>query len=666
MNKKLNNQSIYIINVGVACNSGCVMCSVRNGKTNTNLTTAQILRILKKGRKEKYSRVEFTGGEPTVRNDLPFIINQARNLGYQKIGISTNGIKLCDNNYCKKLIESGLTHVTISLHAHNKELYGRITCSPNSFESTISGIKNAVESKKISVTITTNIIKLNYKYIFHIGKLIQSLHVSLWNILELLPMGLALEKYKLLCVKRTELSNALIKILSMISNFNEIILFDITPCLLPSELLHHKSLKLLYCSKKNDQFIFYRKTNYSLMKPIKNVYNYKLNKKITICNYCDFSDKCNGVWLEYLKLYGDHEINFLAKKHGYIKNYNNIKKTKKINKDVEIKDREFENNKKILNSSYSTIKEINQISHLSNVELMMTILGYKSAMAETLTQDSNTFEMIKIIRKLGQKIGLHLEISKYKYITNSPRGIFEEIPINDSRLGKIVISFSQSKERAQNGAEYYHKKMIDTSYGDKFAQLMGYPKCCYTFGHYLVNNDKNPENFGFKNPAVESLKQSKKFNWQLNVFTYTPLSHYPCSLSCKKSIEYVDKVMKYLKYIDENAFSFFTHYLTVPTSLYWTCADRILLYGDFHKYSFGTGKIQYSKIESLITSNTFYQEVDHAQLSEWKNIEKALKLGNQLIVDDQFCIVTFNNKTILKLKKSHKYIPVLVKPNILS
>jgi len=45
---------------------------------------------------------------------------------------------------------------------------------------------------------------------------------------------------------------------------------------------------------------------------------------------------------------------------------------------------------------------------------------------------------------------------------------------------------------------------------------MGYPKCCLDFGDYLCKNSKgkkelDPNNFGFANPAVESLKRSKDF-----------------------------------------------------------------------------------------------------------------------------------------------------------
>jgi hypothetical protein len=321
--------------------------------------------------------------------------------------------------------------------------------------------------------------------------------------------------------------------------------------------------------------------------------------------------------------------------------------------------------KKILEQSYSIIHQINKISSLSDVELMMTVLGYKPAMADTIFLDSKLAQNIEKIRNYGQQIDLHLATSNYKYIANSPRGIFQEIPLDDPRLGKIILAFSKSKDRARKGADYYHAKMIDSKYGYKFGKLMGYPECCLKFGNYLCNSEGDPNNFGFKNPAIESLKRSKHFAWQLNVFTFSLLSHYPCSLTCKKSIEYVDKVFSCLDYIDKERSLFLKNYLIEPVSLYWTCADRILLYGDFKQYTLGTGEIKYNKIEPIITSDTFYQEVDKKNIARWRNIEKALQKGNKLIVTDNLCSIYLDKEKIFEVKKNNKYVPVLVKPDIL-
>jgi len=324
-----------------------------------------------------------------------------------------------------------------------------------------------------------------------------------------------------------------------------------------------------------------------------------------------------------------------------------------------------ESQKKKLRQSYFTINELSQLSGQSRIELLMVFMDYKPAAAETVFFDSKFKKNLPQIQDYAKKLGLYFATSPYKYIVNSPRGIFTEIPLADPHLGKIIIAFSKSRAKAKKGAIYYHKKMLDSVYGYKFGKLMGYPECCLKFGGYLDNTVGDPNNFGFKNPAVESLKRSKHFDWHLNVFAVSLIPHFPCSLICKKSIEYVTKFFECLDYVDKKDSLMLKDYLTKPAALYWTCADRILLYGNFKKYTLGTGEINYYKIESMITSDTYYQEVDKKKIAQWRNIEKFLRQGNKLIVTDNLCTIYQGKKKIFEIKKTNKYIPVLVKPDIL-
>ncbi|MEN6444236.1 MAG: radical SAM protein [Methanoregula sp.] len=59
--------------------------------------------------------VQFSGGEPTMRDDLPEIIRKAKELGFPQVQIATNGIKLAnDPGLAQKLKEAGLS--TVYLH----------------------------------------------------------------------------------------------------------------------------------------------------------------------------------------------------------------------------------------------------------------------------------------------------------------------------------------------------------------------------------------------------------------------------------------------------------------------------------------------------------------------------------------------------------------------
>ena len=278
--------------------------------------------------------------------------------------------------------------------------------------------------------------------------------------------------------------------------------------------------------------------------------------------------------------------------------------------------------------------------------LVFSIHGHTAKLHDSLTRAPGSFKQLnKGVKNVQKKI--------------------KEISLDESHSGRIIFALSKSKEKAVKAADYFYKKMFISTYGYKFGKLMGYPECCLKFGGYLDNKINDPDNFGFKNPGIESLKRSRGFDWHLNIFTTPPISHFPCSLTCKKSIEYVKRMLESLDYIDKERSLILKNYLTRPASLYWTWADRILLYGDFKPYILGTGEIKYHKIKPMITSGTFYQKLGKKVLSQWKNIEKKLLQGNKLIVTDDLCTIYLNKKKVFETKKDNKYIPVLVKSDIL-
>lgn len=319
----------------------------------------------------------------------------------------------------------------------------------------------------------------------------------------------------------------------------------------------------------------------------------------------------------------------------------------------------------ILKKNYSKLKILADFSGNSIEELIMVFMDYKPASAEPVYFDDQLIHNLPKIQKLANELGIFFSTSTHKYIINSPEGIFIEIPLNDPRLGKIILSFSKSAEKAYKGAFFYHKKMLDSSFGYKFGELMGYPKCCLQFGDYLANNNSDPDNFGFKNPAIESLKRSKHFDWHLNVFTTSLIPHFPCSLTCKKSIDYVKTVLECLECIEELDTGIKKDQLTEPASLYWTCADRILIYGEYKAYSLGYGEISYTKLESKVSSSTFYQSVDEDNLALWNKIYKHLELGNKLVVTNRYCRIYKDDELKFQLIKENRYSPILIKPDIL-
>jgi len=101
--------TLLIVEVTNRCNLRCPICFARAGSNHaSDLTIEQIRAILEYGRQNNYPLpvrgVGNSGGEPTLRDDLPEIIRMQKEFGYDYILVMTNGLRLAEDlDYFKKL-----------------------------------------------------------------------------------------------------------------------------------------------------------------------------------------------------------------------------------------------------------------------------------------------------------------------------------------------------------------------------------------------------------------------------------------------------------------------------------------------------------------------------------------------------------------------------------
>lgn len=171
------SERIHIMTSG-RCNNNCLFCCDRfccNGELKLakrylkayGCSCLSAEGFIKESKKtERMDSILFTGGEPTLNENLLLFIRLAKKSGYKNISIQTNGRLLSYKKFCSDLIENGVNEINISIHASNKKIHDALTRSPGSFEQTYDGLCNAVALKrKYRFRINTNctITRLNYK-----------------------------------------------------------------------------------------------------------------------------------------------------------------------------------------------------------------------------------------------------------------------------------------------------------------------------------------------------------------------------------------------------------------------------------------------------------------------------------------------------------------------
>ena len=83
-------------------------------RVSRELNTAEWAQVLEKAWAAGIPHVVFTGGEPTLREDLPTLAEHAEYLG-MVAGLLTDGLRLADGAYRDKLLRTGLDHLLIVL-----------------------------------------------------------------------------------------------------------------------------------------------------------------------------------------------------------------------------------------------------------------------------------------------------------------------------------------------------------------------------------------------------------------------------------------------------------------------------------------------------------------------------------------------------------------------
>ncbi len=171
------------------CTNNCVHCYAGGPHKTKELTAQQWQQVIDKLSQIGVFIVTFTGGEPTLRDELPALLLYAQNKG-MVTGLITNGRKLKDKAYVKKLERSGLDFVQVTLESHVPEIHDLITASEGSWKETVEGIKNSVKSQ-IYVTTNTTLNKHNAPDFLQTIDYIKSLGVAAFGCNSLIYSGKA-------------------------------------------------------------------------------------------------------------------------------------------------------------------------------------------------------------------------------------------------------------------------------------------------------------------------------------------------------------------------------------------------------------------------------------------------------------------------------------------
>jgi hypothetical protein len=121
-----------IIEVTQRCDLTCPVCYAAAPGSSPDPPADAIADLLRRARMAGPGcNIQLSGGEPTMRDDLPAIVASARELGLDFIQINTNGVRLGrDRAFVKALKAAGLASVFLQFDGTDDDVYHRLRGRP--------------------------------------------------------------------------------------------------------------------------------------------------------------------------------------------------------------------------------------------------------------------------------------------------------------------------------------------------------------------------------------------------------------------------------------------------------------------------------------------------------------------------------------------------------
>jgi MoaA/NifB/PqqE/SkfB family radical SAM enzyme len=137
------------------CNCACVVCPSAQARSDESLSATEMQDALRCGRERGATGVWVGGGEPTLHLELLPTISRARRLGYSRVRVQTNGLRLAYPEYCRELIRAGATEIAFSVMGGEGTTHNAVARHEKAFDLLVTATKNV---RKLGVRMDADVL----------------------------------------------------------------------------------------------------------------------------------------------------------------------------------------------------------------------------------------------------------------------------------------------------------------------------------------------------------------------------------------------------------------------------------------------------------------------------------------------------------------------------
>lgn len=299
------------------CNARCVFCYQPEDELKPcdgrRMSFAAASRALYQGYARGCRIAYFIGGEITLLEDLPKIIRLAAKIGYPYIQVMSNGLRLAEKDYVRRLTDAGANVFRISLHSHEPELHDRLVGIPGAFAKVERAFAN-ISSSGAELCVNHALNKLNYRGVRGLAELVTGrLGVRDFNIIFPHYSGMMERNADLLKVSYTE---AVPYLRGMLESLRESgfspegrVFVNFCPCNMP-EAAHLMAEWDRPSRPEDDEPLYYVEGQTDAVYAVKE----RIREKNPSCRRCVYDKVCMGFEKWYSSMFGRREFRPVLRK----------------------------------------------------------------------------------------------------------------------------------------------------------------------------------------------------------------------------------------------------------------------------------------------------------------------------------------------------------------
>ncbi len=294
-----------VLFTGYACSNRCVFCVSADKRALPEPTTKELLALVYSARKKGADILEIIGGEATIRPDFPALVRAAKDIGISEVVCATNGRVFADMALARAIVEAGIDALIFSIHGPSAAVHDALTSVSGSFAELRKGLANLKKLGFGRISGNTTVVKGNMRSLPELAKLYVRLGIRNVEYIFVDPnYGGARNAFDKLVPRISAAAPYMRRALRVgrASNFNQWKVRYVPLC-------HFKGYGA-QISETNEREVFRTEHWAPDFRNADAIGSRSAvgRRRTAACKGCARLNVCEGIWVEYLKRYGDSEL----------------------------------------------------------------------------------------------------------------------------------------------------------------------------------------------------------------------------------------------------------------------------------------------------------------------------------------------------------------------